>query len=98
MAAIATTPTPTPQTHGVFAAPRRTCDASFDGGTGEWPDMTIVGALLMPEGAPIVVSDITTVAAPAADVVVTPLAVGMPCRDAESRRRRLRSAPISAAV
>ena len=59
--------------------------------------MTVVGALLIPEGAPIVVSDITTVTAPA-DVVVTPLAAGVPWRDAESRRRRLRSAPISAAV
>jgi len=61
--------------------------------------MTAVGALLMPEGAPMAVSadGITTVTAPVDDTF-TPLAVGMPWRDAESRRRRLRSAPISATV
>ena len=93
---MATTPTPAPQSHGVFAAVRKTCDASVDGGMGGWLERTVVGALLIPEGKPIVVSAITTVTAPVD--VVTPLAVGMPCRDAESRRRRLRSAPMSAAV
>ena len=96
-AAMATTAAPAPQNHGVFAAARITADASLPAVLGD-TDAT-VGALLMPERAPTCVSVelITTVAASIGEVAPDP-AVTIPALDAESRRSRLRSAPMSAAV
>jgi hypothetical protein len=74
---------------------RKICDASLVGALCVCPDMTDVGALPIPDGAPIAVSaaeGITTVTA------LVDTAVCEPWREAESRRRRLMSAPMSAAV
>ena len=54
IAAMATMPVPTPQTHGFFAAFRSTCDAS----RGSWAplcDNTAVGALPLPDAPPTTV-------------------------------------------
>ncbi len=97
---MATMPVPTPQIHGVFAAFRSTCDGSRGGSWAPLCGITMVGALPMPDVPPICVwaaDGITTVAELSG--AVTPLDAGdIPWRDPESRRRRLRSAPRSAAV
>ena len=97
-AAIVRMPMPTAQNHGVFAALRSTCEGSLGGRFCAALDVTTVGALPIPEGPPIMVAAADGNTTVAASGGITPLAVGMPWRDPESRRRRLRSAPMSAAV
>src|SRR5688500_8764058 len=97
IAAMATSAAAAPQNHGVFAAARIIADGWLPAVLGDTD--ADVGALLMPERAPICVSVelITTVAASIGEVA--PDSAGVrPALDAESRRSRLRSAPMSAAV
>src|SRR5688572_11619542 len=85
--AIARTATPAPQNHGVLAAARITADGSFG--------ICVAGAgSRLPAEVPP--GDITLVGGGAAGTTAD--CVDRPCFDPESRRKRFRSAPISAAV
>src|SRR4051812_46122946 len=94
IAATATTPIPT-QSHGFFDGGRTITDGSPGGSAAAAALVTTVGAPPMPDGPPMAVSiDDGAIVEAADDEVETDI----PAREFESRRKRFRSAPRSAAV
>ena len=99
IAAIATTPTPTPQNHGVFAAVRkhRRCDRAAAGSARPTRDRRRAADARRPADQLWRCGNHHRRRI-GGDARSRRSSAGMPWRDPESRRSRLRSAPMSAAV